>query len=167
MHSNAAVGAPAKASIEESGSSDWSQDLDEMLSTLSSNKFTADGENQAQSKVPHFRVKWQADIQSENQNIHHGFINDISTLGASVYLDSSLQPKKPRLYIHVPPLSPTCKPHIIEVSGRALYVVYDGERQLYRTAINFLKFHNASDRDFLYERLVKNHLKIPEVSHSY
>ena len=87
--------------------------------------------------------------------MYHGFINDISTVGASFYLDSSLHTKKCSLHIHVPPLDLKNEPHIIEVSGKVVYEVYDGDQQLFRAAIDFLRFNPESDLEYLRERLTK------------
>jgi hypothetical protein len=112
-------------------------------------------EGKEQRKAPRFRVGWHTDIFFDDKSMHHGFINDISTLGASIFLDSGSIPEKSTLHIHVPPLSLTSEPHIIVVSGKVVYVVYDGDKQLFRAAFVFLKFHLESDLAYLGERLTK------------
>ncbi len=164
MSLSANVSSSAANGIEASSNADWSQDLDDILSSISPQKSTLESKSNEASKNSRFRVKWHTDVIVDNQNIHHGIIKDISTLGASVYLNCSLFPEKPTLHIYVPPLSSTCRPHIIEVSGRTVYVVYDGEMQLFRVAVNFLRFNLESDRTFLEERLTKHQLKIPQLA---
>ena len=127
-------------------------------------KLSDTGGNKEQRKAPRFRVRWQTHILLESESAHHGFIDDISTLGASVYLDSRLVPEKWTLLITVPPLSVTSKAHVIEVFGKLMYVVYDGNRQLYRAAVHFLQFNPPSNLTYLGERLAKYQLKIPEQS---
>jgi hypothetical protein len=141
--------------IEGSKTSGQSQDIDEMIASFLPNKPTGAGERNEQRKAPRFRVKWHADILTEEQSTHHGFINDISTLGASFYLGSSLHTKKCTLHIHVPPLDLKNESHIMEVSGKVVYEVYDGDQQLFRAAINFLRFNPESDLEYLRQRLTK------------
>lgn len=142
--------------------SDLSHDLDDILSSFSSPKSTVAEKNKGQRQTPRFRAKWRIDIVNNGQSIHSGFSNDISTLGASIYLNSSLLQVKSTFLIHVPPHSPTSKSHVMEISGNILYVVYDGSKQLFRVAVNFLRFNQEADRTYLGERLTKHHLIIPE-----
>ena len=164
MIANENVSSQAASGIEGISNSDWPSDFDDLLTSLSPAKSAGDNKSKGQSKVSRFRVKWQADLIAKDRSAHHGFINDISTLGASIYLNSNLYPERPTLHIYVPPLSSTFKPHVIEVAGRTVYVVYDGEMQLYRVAVNFLRFNLESDREFLENRLTKYQLKIPDLT---
>ena len=162
MGTSSAVSSPVANNMEEINTSELSQDLDDILSSFSPPKSTDALKSKGPSAVSRFRVKWRADVVIDGQSTHHGFVNDISTLGASIYADSSLPLVKSTLHILVPPLSSTSPPHIIEVSGRTAYVVFDGDKQLYRAAVNFLQFRLESDLAFLDERLTKHQLKIPE-----
>jgi hypothetical protein len=139
------------------------ENIDEMLLSLSPQKSTGAVERNEQRKTPRFRVKWHADILVDEQCKDQGFIHDISTMGAAIYLNSSLSIEKCTLHIHVPPLNLQSESHVIEVSGEIVYVVYDGDKQLFRAAISFIRFHLESDRAYLDERLTKYHLKIPEL----
>jgi hypothetical protein len=141
---------------------DTSLDIDDMLASFSPKKTSIAVGNQDQRKSPRYRVKWHADILTDDQITHKGFVKDISVKGASVYLNSNLHMAKCTLRIHVPPLISTSKPHIMEVFGRIVYVVYDGEKQFFHAAISFIKFHPESDLANLGERLTKHHSKIPE-----
>src|ERR1017187_1952759 len=79
-----------------------SQDLDDLISSFSPQDSTGTLKSKEQSAIPRFRVKWHADIVLDAHNTHHGFINDISRLGASIYLDTSLPLARHTLHIHVP-----------------------------------------------------------------
>jgi hypothetical protein len=143
--------------------SDLSQDINDILASFSSNKTTGEVESTEKRKAPRFRVKWFADILTDEHVVYHGFVNDISTLGASIFLNSNLNTAKCTLRIHVPPLNLMSKPYVMEVSGKILYVVYDSDKQLFRAAVSFIRFNPESDLSFLDERLTKHHSKAPEL----
>jgi len=157
---------PATTEIEGSNTPDLLQDQAEIPSPISSPSLAGEVERKEQRRIHRFRVGWHADIIFDDQSTHQGFINDISILGASLFLDSSSIPKQSTLYIHVPPLDLKSESHIIVVSGRTVYVVYDGDRQLYRAAFLFLKFHQKSDLAYLGERLSKYQSEIHEMKPS-
>ena len=126
-----------------------SQNVDDMLASLSSeNTALVHGEDERRN-AHRSHVKWHVDILLDGQSIHQGFVNDISTMGVSIYLDSTLHVNKCTLRIHVPPQNLNSNPHIIEVSGQLVYLVYDGSQQLFRAAFNFLSFNPASDLTYL------------------
>ena len=158
---------PTSTGIEENKAFELSQDANKTPSSLSPQNTTEPEGSKEQRKSPRFRVGWHTDILFDDQSTHHGFINDISTLGASIFLDNSLIPEKSTLHIHVPPLNLTSEPHIIAVSGRTVYVVYDGDQQLFRAAFVFLKFHLESDLTYLNERLTKYQSEIHEKESSH
>ena len=140
-----------------------SQDAGKMAASFPPpQKSSGTEKNKEQRKAPRFRVKWHTHITLNSQGTHHGFIDDISIHGASVFLNNKLIPDKWTLHIHVPPLGITSKPHVIEVSGKTVYIVYDGNKQLYRAAINFLIFNPVSNLAYLGERLARHQVKIPE-----
>lgn len=120
-----------------------------------------------QRKAHRFRVGWHADIVFEDQSSQQGFINDISTQGASVFLSDGPTTDKAVLHIHVPPLSRTSVPHVIAVLVKSVYVVFDGDKQLFRAAFVFLKFQQESDQAYLEERLSKYQLEIHESASSH
>lgn len=150
------------ADIKESGTPDLSQDIADILSSFSPQKSPVAGNSKEFRKAPRFRVKWHADILIDGQSAHHGSINDISTQGVSVYLNSNLPTVKCALHIHVPPLNLTSKTHVVAVSGKIVYAVYDGNKQRFRAGVNFLSFNLESDLKYLDERLTQHHLKISE-----
>lgn len=123
---------------------------------------TGAGEHKEQRKAHRFRVGWHTDIILGDQSTHQGFINDISTMGASIFLSDGLTSEKATLHIHVPPLSRTSAPHVIVVTGKSVYVVFDGDKQMFRTAFVFLKFQQESDQAYLEERLSKYQMEIHE-----
>lgn len=147
---------------DEEDFSNLTQDINDILASFSTKKVSVAVGCKKQRRAPRFRVKWFADILTDGRTVSHGFVNDISSSGASIYLNSNLRMAKCMLRIHVPPLNLTSKPHMMEVSGKILYVVYDGDKQLFRVAINFSKFNPESDMASLDERLNKYHSKIPE-----
>jgi hypothetical protein len=151
--------------IADSATGNVSDELPKPAETSAHQSMAADGTNEKR-KARRFRVGWHADILFDDQSTHQGYINDISTLGASFFLDSSSIPEKSTLHIHVPPLNLTSDPHIIVVSGKTVYVVYDGDQQLYRVAFSFLKFHKESDLAYLDERLTKYEPEIQEMKPS-
>ena len=165
MYTSAATNSTTTVRVEENDAHGLSLDIDDMLASLSPQTFAVPLSNSEQAKVAHFRVKWHADIIIDGENAHHGFINDISTRGACVCLPECLNSTKCTLKIHVPPLSSKGNTHFIEILGRLVYVVHDGNQQLFRAAINFLKFNFEGDLAFLGERLTKHQLKIPEFSY--
>ena len=162
MYTSTAANSANIMSVEGSNAHELLLDIDDMLASLSPQKLSVPMSTLEQSKVAHFRVKWHAEIIIDGENAHHGFINDISTRGACVCLTQCLSSTKCTLKIHVPPLNSKGSTHFIEILGRLVYVVHDGNQQLFRAAINFLKFNFEGDLAFLGERLTKHQLKIPE-----
>jgi len=152
--------------IEGNKTPELSQDIDDMLASFSPQKTSGSLGNNEQRKASRFRVKWSVDVHIDDKVAYHGFINDISIVGASICLNTSFRANKCTLHIHIPPLDLTSKLRIMEVSGMLVYVVYDGSQQLFRAAINFLRFNPESDSAILKERLTKHHSKIPEISNA-
>ena len=110
---------------------------------------TAQGSKEHRS-VPRFYVKWRAIAFVDAQSQHHGFIKDISTKGASVFLDCNLQSLEYiKLHIHVPPSHTTKAPHVIEVYGKVVYTAHDTRELLFRVGISFFKFDSEHDPAFL------------------
>ena len=154
---------PTTAGIEGSGTPDLSQDLADILSSFSQQKSADAAQGKEHRKARRFRVKWHADIFIDGQSAQRGSINDLSTQGASIYLNNSLPAAKlVTLHIHVPPLNLTSKPHLIAVSAKIVYMVFDGTKQSFRAGVDFLGFNLESDLAYLGERLTKHHLEIRE-----
>lgn len=157
------VSPPTATDIEGSGAPDLSQDLADILSSFSQQQSTDAVHGKEHRKAPRFRVKWHTDILIDGQSAQRGSINDLSTQGASIYLNNSLPAAKlVTLHIHVPPLNLTNKPHIIAISAKIVYVVFDGTKQSFRAGVDFLRFNLESDLAHLGERLIKHHLEIRE-----
>lgn len=111
--------------------------------------------------VPRFYVKWRTVAFVDAQNQHHGFIKDISTKGASVFLDSNLQSLEfIKLHIHVPPPHTLKASRIIEVYGKVVYTTHDIKELLFRTGISFLKFESKHDPVFLEKYLTDYQTRI-------
>ena len=111
--------------------------------------------------VPRFYVKWRTVAFVDAQNQHHGFIKDISTKGASVFLDRNLQSLEfIKLHIHVPPSHALKVPRLIEVYGKIVYTTHDINEFLFRTGISFLKFDSQHDSVFLEKHLTDYHTRI-------
>lgn len=141
---------------------DTTESIDEMLASFSQKKSPSDLKINEHRKAPRYRVKWKAKILIDDKSTHQGFINDISMIGASICLNTSIHTTKCTLRILVPPLNLVSKPRLIEVSGKSVYVVFDGRLQFYRLAISFLGFRQEADRAFLEEHLTRHHSPIPE-----
>lgn len=110
---------------------------------------TAQGSREHRS-VPRFYVKWRTVAFIDAQSQHHGFIKDISTKGASVFLDRNLQSLEfIKLHIHVPPSHTLKEPRVIEVYGKIVYATHDNRELLFRVGISFLKFDSEHDPAFL------------------
>ena len=147
----------------EAEAADLSQDLADIISSFSPQETPPPGKPAELRRTPHYRVRWNAVIAAEGQAPLRGFINDISTEGASFYLERRLLPVKATLHIHIPTLSPDHEPRLLSVPGNIVYVVHDSNQQMFRAAISFSRFQSASDKAYLEERLDKYHVKIPEL----
>lgn len=148
--------------IEESATLNLSQDIDDLLASFSSQQSTGVMQSKETCKVSRFRIKWHIDILIDGQSTYRGIANDISTQGVSIYLNRNLSATRCVLHLHVPPHDLAKKSHIIAVSGKVIYTVYDSSKQSFRAAVSFLNFNLESDLAYLGERLVKHHLKLPE-----
>ena len=148
--------------IEESITPNLSQDLADILSLFTPQKSTVTESSKKPRKASRFRVKWHVDIFIDGQSVYFGSINDASTQGVSLYLNSHLPRIKCTLHIHIPPHNIGSKPHVMAASGKIVYIVYDSNKQSFRIGVNFLSFNLESDLKYLDERLTKHHLKIPE-----
>ena len=115
-----------------------------------------------QRRAPRFRVNWHAEIVFADQTVHRSFINDISVQGASVFLGDNVTTEEATLHIHIPPLTKTSPPHVLVVSGRMVYTVFDSDKQMYRIAFVFLRFRQEPDRAYLEERLSRHQTEIHE-----
>ena len=139
-------------------------DIDDMLASFSKKQkepVAAIGKDNR--KAPRYKVKWKAAVVSKEKGTVQGYLNNISTLGASIYMDASLPLVSCTIHIQVAPLNLSSMPYLLTATGKVVYSVYDGDKNLFRAAINFVRFQQESDLAFLEERLSKHHVKIPEV----
>lgn len=114
-------------------------------------------------RAPRFRVKWRIEIHVDEQGMFTGFVKDISTTGASIYMGRSLQAVKfVTLHMCVTPSDTVSKPRIVVVFGKIAYTVYDSTEHLFRAGVTFLKFNSESDLAFLKARLTNHHVEIPD-----
>jgi len=103
---------------------------------------------------PRIHVRWHADALIDGYDVYHGFIKDISSRGTDIFLDRNLQSVKLiKLHIHVPPLSVTSDPHVVEVSGKIIYTAYDSKESCFHAGINFLQFNLEPDLAYLRSRI--------------
>jgi len=108
-----------------------------------------------------FYVKWRTLAFIDAKSQHQGFIKDISTKGAAVFLDRNLQPLEfIKLHIHVPPPDAAKSTRIVEVYGKIIYTTHDNSELLFRVGISFLKFASADDPVFLETYLTNYQTKI-------
>lgn len=122
---------------------------------------SAHGVAQKEQRREHrFRVGWHVDIVFPDRSAHRGFIKDISILGAAVFLEESPNSDDAELHIHIPPLDRVSQPHIVVISSRMVYVVFDGDKRQFRAAYVFSRYHQESDRAYLEERLAKYQMEI-------
>jgi len=105
-------------------------------------------------KEPRIRVKWYADAIIDGVGAYRGFLKDISLNGTDLFLDSNLQHVKVmKLRIYVPPLSKSSEPRAMEVTGKVVYTIYDGNESLFHTGLNFSQFNSESDQAYLKSRI--------------
>lgn len=155
---------PEHGALTTPSTGDSSSDINDMLASFSTpQKVPGADIGNDKRKASRYRVNWRAAVISNEKGTNQGFLNDISTLGASIYLDASLPLASCTIHIEVAPLSLTSKPYVLTAAGKVVYSVYDGNKHLFRAAINFVRFEQASDLAFLEERLTKHHVKIPEL----
>jgi hypothetical protein len=103
---------------------------------------------------PRIRVRWRAEAFIDGQGVYQGFVKDISLKGTDVLLDHNLQTvKSVKLRIHVPPLSKTSAPHVMEVSAKVIYTTYDSNESRFHTGVNFTQFNSESDQAYLQSRI--------------
>ena len=97
---------------------------------------------------PHY--KWHAEVLVDGHDVYQGIVKDISIKGLNLILDHNLQNAKfVKLHIHVPPLDIGSPHHILEVTGKITFAVYDSVEGSFRSGISFLEFTLESDRAYL------------------
>lgn len=102
----------------------------------------------------HIHVRWHIDALIEGHQILHGFIKDISHNGGEIFLDHNLRNiNQIKLRIHVPPLDTTSSHHVIGLSAKIIYTIYDPSEFLFRSGIKFTKFELESEQTYLLSRI--------------
>ena len=146
-------------------------DINEMLASFAQPQSPTQGtknqeissKNNEQKIRARYIVNWKAIVASNEKGTVKGTISEISRYGASIYKEDWLPLGNCTLHIQVSPLDPVSKTHVMTVDGNVIYSVYDSKKNLFRTAIQFLKFHKKPDLAYLEERLAKHHNKIVEI----
>lgn len=101
----------------------------------------------------HPHVRWHADVLADG-HVYRGFVKDISTKGANLFIEHNLQNSRLiKLHIHVPPLAVTSQPHVLEVSAKIISTIYDGSEDSFRSGIIFQKFTQESELAYLQSRI--------------
>ena len=104
--------------------------------------------------VPHPHFRWHADALVDGHEVCQGIVKDISMKGVNFFPDHNLQNAKLiKLKIHVPPLIVNAPHHVLEVTGKITFTVYDSVEDAFRTGISFLEFAVESDRAYLLSRI--------------
>ena len=148
---------PHEDIISIPGSGD--NDLSPQAARMSAKKPAARKGSKEHRVEPRFRVRWRMIAFVDAKGLHHGSIRDISTKGAAILLDRNLPPQGfIKLHIYVPPPHTSKISCIVEVYGKIVYSIYDGQEQLFRIGVTFLKFHSESDPAFL-EKYLTSHLE--------
>lgn len=121
----------------------------------SSAKASAKAEKNTELRcAPRIRVRWHTDAFVDGQSVFHGFIKDVSLSGTDIFLERNLQKVKfVTLLIHVPPLSKSSHPHVMEVSAKVIYTAYDSNESLFHAGVNFTQFNLKSDLEYLKSRI--------------
>jgi hypothetical protein len=73
-------------------------DIDAMLASFAPPKQPSELQIIEKRYAPRYRVKWKAEVVTDDKSTYQGFINDISTVGASICLNTSLHTTKCTLY---------------------------------------------------------------------
>lgn len=108
-----------------------------------------------QRNFPRHGVRWHVDAQLDG-GIHRGSIREISTGGATLFLEvnpGKSGTRKLSLHIHVPPFDVKHREHIVEVECRIVYSLHDSREQTFRIGLQFTHFRNAADQTLLQNRL--------------
>lgn len=108
-----------------------------------------------------YRVRWHALAVIDGLGTHRGFIKDISTKGAAIFLERNLQGVRAATFIiHVPPGETGGGPRVIEVQGKVVYSNHDSDELHFRSGIFFTRFKTESDLAYLDARLKNCHVEI-------
>lgn len=108
-----------------------------------------------QRNHPRHNVRWHADILLDGHGACEGYAREISADGLTLYLDVNPEREHIKsivLRIHVPPLDDKHPQHVVEVTGKIVYISHDAEEHMFRAGIHFTHFERDSDKAFLTAR---------------
>lgn len=107
-----------------------------------------------QRNEPRLRVHWDVAAIWGGLAPCHGFVGDISSVGATVYLDRNpLNVKSATFLIQVPPLKEEDATRAIEVDGKIIQTLHDSTEMMFRAGIQFGKFRDETDAAYLARRI--------------
>lgn len=110
-----------------------------------------------------YMASWRVAVSVEGQDFHCGRVKDISLHGAAILNDFNVKSgMRVTSNIYIPTLDRPCEQKVLIVHGISIYTVYDADRLCFRVGISFVGFEQASDRDYLEERLTNYHIKVPD-----
>lgn len=105
--------------------------------------------------TPRYRVRWRAEIIIDAQTTYYGHLKDISIGGAAVLMEHNIKsPLSVTLFLEIPSANAFNAPHILQVEGKVIDTIYEGDSAYFRTGIAFRRFVPADELTFL-----DNHLK--------
>lgn len=117
--------------------------------------------------TPRYRARWRADIVIDAKTTYYGHLKDISIGGAAVLLEHNIKsPLSVTLYLEVPSAHALNPPHILQVEGKVVDTIYEGESAYFRTGIAFRRFIPAEDLAFLDNHLKNHCLELPQLAPS-
>lgn len=106
-------------------------------------------------------IHWRIALVHKNGNkndIYHGRTHDLSTGGASIFVDHNIfVMSEVVLLLAIPPLHPGQKETIIEIQCRMSYTILDSEHSRFRIGLRFLHFKGEGKRilfDILSKRVI-------------
>lgn len=112
--------------------------------------------------TPRYRVRWRAEIIIDAKTTYYGHLKDISIGGAAVLLEHNIKSPRPvTLYLEIPSMHAQNAPHILQVEGKVIDTIYEGDSSYFRTSIAFRRFIPADDLAFLDNYLKNNCLQLP------
>lgn len=119
-------------------------------------------EHRKQYRHPvHWRVALVHKTGDKN-DIYHGHTHDLSTSGASIFVDHNIfMMSEVVLLLAIPPLHMGQKETIVEIQCRMAYTVLDSEQSRFRIGIRFLRFKGDGKR-ILSDVLSKRAIPKPE-----
>jgi len=111
--------------------------------------------------TPRYRARWRVEVTLDAQTTYYGHIKDISVNGAAVLLEHNIKSvQSATLFIEITFEQMQTPPHIIQVEGKVVDTIYEGDSAYFRSSITFRRFIPAEDRAFLEHHLQQHCLQI-------